>query len=89
MHIGRDIWISEKEYNSVINGSKNPRQLAANILLPVFEERELLTSTITGVSSGRSGNKKQKVPKLDEKRVGACSGKNNSIRLSINSFPQK
>ncbi|XP_025267231.1 putative uncharacterized protein DDB_G0274435 isoform X3 [Camponotus floridanus] len=68
IHIGRNEWISEIHYNRVCNSSKTPRQFASNIIFPVFDDELLMTSTITGYTSARHGEKRP-CNKLDEKNI--------------------
>ncbi|KAL7297464.1 hypothetical protein TKK_0009834 [Trichogramma kaykai] len=71
VHIGRNVWIPESKFNRVLNDSKTPRQFAGNILLPVFDEKKLLNSTISGFTSSRNG-KRTKCDQLDPQLLGAC-----------------
>ncbi|KAL7289951.1 hypothetical protein TKK_0016334 [Trichogramma kaykai] len=71
VHIGRNVWIPESKFNRVLNDSKTPRQFAGNILLPVFDEKKLLNSTISGFTSSRNG-KRTKCDQLDPQLLRAC-----------------
>ncbi|XP_011866755.1 PREDICTED: uncharacterized protein LOC105561408 [Vollenhovia emeryi] len=70
-YIGRDQWIDDKSYNSILKNCSTPRQCASNILTAVFLEEILLVSTRTGFESNKKGGKKP-CPKLDEIKYGAC-----------------
>lgn len=74
IHIGRNEWISEIHYNRVCNSSETPRQFASNIIFPVFDDELLMTSTVTGYTSARHGEKRP-CNKLDKKKLVACEGK--------------
>ncbi|XP_031783865.1 uncharacterized protein LOC116417000 [Nasonia vitripennis] len=69
VHIGNDEWIPEIAYNRINTKSATARQLAGNILIAVFDEEILLTSTITGNESNKKGKgNRNSVKKLDEKK---------------------
>jgi len=61
---------------STITECATRRKLLANlqVIFSVFDDELLMTSTITGYTSARHGEKRP-CNKLDEKKLGACEGK--------------
>ncbi|XP_071573441.1 uncharacterized protein [Temnothorax nylanderi] len=72
IHIGRDQWIHEAGYSTLLNTAKSPRQCASSILTLVFDLEILLTSTISGFESNKKQLGKKACPKLDPVKFGAC-----------------
>jgi len=68
------VWITEKEYNGLINSCKASFLLSGGLITTVFPLNELLTSTISGFISRRAGKGKVECNKLDPIKLGACEG---------------
>lgn len=84
VHIGNDEWIPEIAFNRINTKSATARQLAGNILIAVFDEDILLTSTITGNESNKKGkDNKKSVKKLDEKKINACESKGHEYKYNL------
>ncbi|XP_031781872.1 uncharacterized protein LOC107981474 isoform X2 [Nasonia vitripennis] len=66
VHIGRNIWIDEGVYNGVLNKANNKPSLCVDrILIAVFGETVLMTST----KSGKPSNRTLKNKNSDEKKM--------------------
>ncbi|XP_031788907.1 uncharacterized protein LOC116417903 [Nasonia vitripennis] len=79
VHIGRNIWIDEGVYNGVLNKANNKPSLCVDrILIAVFGETVLMTSTKSGKPSNRtlknknSDEKKNEIKQLDQTKLQAC-----------------
>ncbi|KYN07073.1 BEN domain-containing protein 5, partial [Cyphomyrmex costatus] len=78
VYLGHDVWITNCQYDSIVNVSKTCSIFVKNLAIAVFGTPILKASSVTGTVSNRTKDKKNEKarPKLDPAKMLAVKGTN-------------